>query len=323
MRGKGPRTARHDHMTSVRIDPQLTSQLGSGSLAPRGETAPQSGTFRGEAVQVRNAASDLANAAEELTLFASEKVEKELSKREVKGGGRTLAMTVQQITEYLEKARRGADPQQMQQAARALLRNPQADIGQMLRNQRGLGSPTDQFLLLQMAREMAQAEGAPTELIQPIDDALGDLETWNGKTIRADLATIDQAGAYGRSAQEVRSFQGAVHVVLGKPTLAQALQETLALAGKGGARLEAAVDNLMGAMGALLAATRSAAEKVLLESLMTDLYHLKALKTLMAESRKLLQSLKRQGQAAMALRQRQRKEGDEDDEEEGGRHGDR
>jgi len=172
-----------------------------------------------------------------------------------------------------------------------------------------------------MAREIGQAEGAPAGLMQRIDDALGDLEVWNGKTIRADLATIDQAGAYGRDAQEVRNFQGSVHVVLGKPTLAQALQETLKLAGQGGARIEAAVDNLMGAMGALLSATRSAAEKVLLESLMTDLYHLKALKTLLADSRKLLKSLKRQGDAAAALRKRR---GQDDGNEEGnGRHGDR
>lgn len=295
---------------NLRVDANLPGSLAAGVNVGQQGTA-QTGTFRGEDVKSLNAPSGLGAAAEEISFAASEGVEKKThAQRNVKAGAPPQRMTIAQITEYLNKARQGNTTDELVALARQMLRNTGQNPGQLARQSQSFRSPTDQYLVLQYAREMAVAEGASPSVLGRIDDALGDLQAWYGNQIRTDLSTIDSAARYADTAQEVRNFQGSVQVVLGKPTLAQALQEVLQLAGKAGGKLESALNNMMSALGACLSGTTSAAEKVLLETLVTDLYHLKAMKTLLEDSKKLLKMLKRQPAGATAPRRRRQDDND-------------
>lgn len=288
----------------------------SGSKSPdfgssqRGAT--QSGSFKGEPVRVHDNGINLTNASEELSLAMASKVEQKIhAERTIRPGERPRVVTIARITEYLDKARNSTPPQELQTLARRLLQDGR-DPRQVAREHPSFRTPTEQYLLLQYALQLGPAAGATPEALERIEDALSDLEEWFGKVIDVNLATIDQAGKYGDSAQEVRNFQGSVQVVLGKPSLSQALQEVLQLAGTAGGKLEVALSSFMEALGACLAATRSSTDKALLQTLVTDLYHLKSLKTLMEDCRKLLKDLRQRKAAA-----RPRRQGDEDDEEAG------
>lgn len=287
------------------------------------QSAAQSGRMGGTTVTVRDQISDLTNAAEELSLHMSEKVEsKTHGERHVKAAERPQVMDIGKINEYLDKAKNG-NADQLEQAARNLLKNAQQNPGQLGRGGGGSQSPTEQYLMLQLAKQLGPSTGASPGVMDRIEDALGDLEALHGREIRTNLSTIDQASAYGQNGAEVKQFQGSVQVVLGKPTISQALQEVLQLAGRSGARFESALTNLMGALGACLAAARSATEKVLLETLMSDLYHLKSIKTMLEECKGLIKSLKRQRSKPAGKAAKRAQDDTEEDDEDGQPHGQR
>lgn len=278
---------------NLRIEPQPTGSALTDFAGQRG--AGQTGTFRGEPVQVRTGASGLADAAEEISFAAGKQVEEKThAQRNIRAGDRPRSLGLSNITRYLERARHAVAPDQLEAMARTLLQPGSRDPGRAARDHPEFRTPTERYLLLQFARQLGLSEGASPEVLERIEDALADLEAWFGKAIEANLATIEQAGRYADSAQEVRAFQGSLQVVLGQPSLAQALQQVLQLAGRGGSKLEPALSSLMEALGACLAATRSNAEKALLQTLVTDLYHLKSLQTLLEDCKSLVRSLRRQ-----------------------------
>lgn len=281
---------------TVRIDANPLGQVPTGLSPGAGQqqSSTQAGLLGGAQVTVKDAASVLGDAAEEISLHMADSVEsKTLGERKVKPGDRPRNLTIDQINAYLEKAKKLDDPEEMVRLAKQMLQRGGQQAGQLARNHPNFRSPTDQYMLLQFARQTGLASGASTEAIAQIEEAIADLEAWFGDTIRTNLTTIDQAARYGSTAQEVEHFQGSMQMVLGKPTLTQALHEVLELAGRAGGKLESALSNLMEALGACLAGAGSAAEKALLESLMTDLYHLKSLKTLLEECKTLARNLKR------------------------------
>ena len=78
--------------------------------------------------------------------------------------------------------------------------------------------------------------------------------------------------------------------------MAQALQQVLQLAGQTGERLDSAMSNLMKALGACLGSGLSSQER-LLETVVSDLFHLKSMNTVLAACRDLVGKLPRRGRS--------------------------
>lgn len=248
----------------------------------------------GTGAVVKSGASLLLDAAEEVGLHLSEKIERrEHGRLRLAAGRSTRRLTLEQINEYFEKSRQPQDAQARALEAKALLRlaeRPGMLAGHYDSSAR---APTEHYLLLQQAIQLAVAEGAVPAVIERLEQRLADLEALEGYPVQASLATIDHAAAFGDTAQAVASFQASVHTVLGKPTLVQAFREVIALADRDGSRLDKAIHHLVEALGTCLYSLGSVRERVLLETLVTDLYHLKCLNTLFAEARSLVRTVRR------------------------------
>ncbi|MEY2617694.1 MAG: hypothetical protein RL522_696 [Pseudomonadota bacterium] len=276
---------------NVLPDPHsLPSGLGPGSIVP----AEGSGTWQGTPVRVAQAPSALGDAAEEVSLHFAHKVESKTSgERRIQAVRRPLALSIDQVRSYLEKARQVDALDALRTHSDALLRSlDRASLRDIL-ERAGTGDPTFRYLLLQHARANGLARGASAGgVVARLDEAIAELNDQSGEAIQADLASVDHAARHATRPEEIRQFQGSVQALLGKPTLALALQEVITLAKESENGLQSAVDNLMRALGSCLPLLGPAHEKALLQALITDLYHLKSLKTTFAECRLLVSWLK-------------------------------
>jgi type III secretion protein W len=249
----------------------------------------------GVPVRVKDGASLLVDAAEEVGLHLSERIERHThDQRRVTAGRSSRRLKIEEITDYLERSRRVPDPKLHELQIQALLEQAQRpgdtlDIGTAWPE-----TPTERYLLLQLTLQKAQADKAPAAVVERLERALADVEAAADLQVRADLATIEQAARFdGASAQGIARFQASLHTVLGKPTLVQAFKEALALADKDGSRLDRAIHHLMDALGTCLYALGSTREKVLLQALVTDLYHLKCLNTLFEDAQSVVRDVRR------------------------------
>lgn len=252
----------------------------------------------GVTVRVKDGPSLLVDAAEEVGLHLSEKIERHThDQRRVTSGRSSRRLKIEEITDYLERAKRLPDPKLRELQIQALLEQAlrpgdSLDIGTAWPENPTEENPTERYLLLQLALQRAQINQAPTSVIEHLERALADVEAVADLQVRADLATIDQAASFdGTSPQGIARFQSSVHTVLGKPTLVQAFKEALALADKDGRRLDRAIHHLMDALGTCLYALGSTREKVLLQALVTDLYHLKCLNTLFEDAQSVMRDV--------------------------------
>jgi len=267
----------------MRAPPPRSPELGS----------LRTGSLQGITVAVSDDTSLLTNAAEEISSFMSSTVERrEHSQRRVRAENRLRGMTPEEVNVYFERTKLAKDPQEPVQRARHLLRQEAAHASQPAREDGSTSDPTEHYLLLQLASSTARSEGASARVRDRLDAALAELEARHGGAIRATLATIDHAASYGRTAQEIGQFQKATLALLDQPSLHLAVRQVLELAGGQGARFESAMQNLMGALGACLAAAETARERALLQTLVTDLYHLKSMKTLLEDCKHLLRSFR-------------------------------
>ncbi len=292
------------------MNPILDFQSQTASLraeAPQRATAYPPGSIGGIPVTPEDGRSVLAEAAEEVGLHLSARIEQRLHADRATAAARPpRVIRLERINEYFEKSRQTPGRGDLASLVRDLLKGE--GVGSFMSSgARGLG-PTERYMLLQYALEVGRSGELSGDLIAQTEDALADLEMHADMLIRADLATIDQAVAYGESARDIAKFQASLHAILGKPDLGQAFQEAVVLAGGKGSRLEVAVTQLMEALGACLAACSAASEKVRLETLVGELYHLKCINTLFHDARSVIRTLRRQHPG----RPRQGAPGDED-----------
>ncbi len=296
---------------NTRIDGPFAAQAAPGLGAGFAESLrAQAGRLAGQSVEVADGTpSVLGSAAEEVAMLFSEKAEKKHhDERVVKSGGAPSLATVQSVSAYLERAHKEKSTQELQQIIDTMLKNGAENCQSVVRGQPRFQQPTEQFLLFQMARQQALAQGLSQSTINRLDTALMDLDAFYGDVIHTQLLTIEPAAEYGQTPTEVRSFQDSVHAVLGAPTMQKAMQELLELAGRSGQRLDAALNNLMKALGACLG-TGLALQEALLESVVKDLFHLKTMNTVLDECRELVKVLERkQRDQGGSGSQRQKKE---------------
>ncbi|MEY4653650.1 MAG: hypothetical protein RI884_2231 [Pseudomonadota bacterium] len=256
-------------------------------------TPAPDGQLRGTPVRLIEAPSPLGDAAEEVSLHLAEKVQhKTHSDRKIRASSLLQRLSFDQIRLYLEKVGRMEVARDLPGRALGLLSEAGQDPDMALqRLGKAIEDHTERYLLLHYARDTAVAQGASPDLIAQLEAALDDLQTRYADTLTTQLATIEHAANFGHDAQGVRHFQHALQAILGKPTLSLALREVINISGATGNRLEAAIAALQKALGTCLQISVNSQEKALLQVLVTDLYHLKALKTLFKECKALVYRL--------------------------------
>lgn len=282
--------------------PLETSWHAAGARASIRDTPAVANGRDGSTVVIKDGLSLLTDAAEEIGLHLSGRIERrDHGQRRVAPGRSGRRLTIEEINAYLEKSRQAPDAESRLARIKEILHRIQQPQETLALQPDSAQTPTDHYLLLQQALQAALAEGLPAVAIERLEQGLADVEAASGLQVFADLATIDQASSFGDTAQAVASFQTSVHAILGKPTLVQALREALALAEKDGQKLDRAVLHLIDAVGTCLYALGTTREQVLLRTLVTDLFHLKCLNTMFTQARFVMRSVRktlRQGTAA-------------------------
>lgn len=264
--------------TDLGAAPQQGSRGGTGALA-------------GEQVRVKDAASILADAAEEISLHTAEKVEdKEFGEREIDTGEPMQAMLVQEINAYLEACKNFDDPKKLADLAKRM-QSGQENPREMAR--RESREPADQYVLLQYALADAEKNGLSADVVERLQDAIADLEMEAGPRIRAGIHSMAVAGAHGRDAAEVAAFQSTYRdVVLGDNSLAQTLKLVVErLGGPQGEDFARGLQGLIKALGADLSAARPSTDANRLTALVQDLYQLEVAATVLDGARELSANL--------------------------------
>lgn len=248
-----------------------------------------------EAIVLTDEISSLGDAAEEISLHMAEKAEsKHHSERKLKPD---RALELMQPAEIIEMLQQGRDPEA--QAKLEIL------IDRLLS---GRGSPrrqsaeafqdvSQQYLALQYALLKGEQEGAHTERLESLRDALAELEIDSGPQIRAGLNSLGSASAFASDAAGVQRFQSTYRdIVLGENTLSKTL--SLALERFGGKDVARGLQQLIAALGQDLSSTRPSTSPSRLLALTSDLYHLQVAATVLEGCTDLSGSLQARKQGA-------------------------
>lgn len=258
----------------------------------KGELPGQKGELDGQKVTVKDTASMLADAAEELSLDKGEKAEEkrfdELKWKPEASG--ILVHEIGEITAYLDAAA------ELDSAAElvALAKRMQSAEGhprELARQQSR--DPTTQYMLLEYALRDGEANGTPEAVLEDLRDAMADLEVASGPQIRAGLNTVGVAAGQGGTAQDIATFQGTYRdVALGNHSLSQTMSIVLErLGGPQGEDVTRGLQGLIRALGADLSATRPSTDPARLKVLVTDLYQLEVVSTVLDGCRELAATL--------------------------------
>lgn len=190
--------------------------------------------------------------------------------------------------------------------ARAILKRPDR-IRQFA--EESDSDPTAQFLMLLDAAEeieSGQAGGdAEGSVAAAVREVLEEVFAERGERILADVNTVE---AYSRlSTDQARQFRSAYHdAAIGAESLGGVINHLLKVVNDGGtgASFRDVHQTMIAALGHDLAASRSSTDKSKLQSLVSDLYHLEVVSTLLEASGNLSEQLQtRHGNAPFAPNQ--------------------
>ena len=278
-----------------RIDNFSMNQMGLGP--GQGQVAAQTGSWRGEALTPKDEVSALADAAEEISMHHSEKAEaKHFAERKVQAEGVATVLPAQQVMEYLQATQAYEDAEKLALLAQRMQHS--SNPGHLARQESR--DPTRQYMLLQHALSDGLSQGLSPEQLEPLHEALAQLEMDSGPQIRAGINTLEAAREFAHSGAQFEQFQGAYQdLVLGHATLAQTLKGALERLGPaGGEDLSRALKGLIVALGADLSAARPSTDSTRLQSLVQDMYQLEVAATVLEGCHSLAGSLKeRHGQS--------------------------
>jgi len=269
----------------------FSRELPSTASSDYGQAAGQTGTFRGERVRTLDMQSTLADAAEEITMAYSEKVEdKELAERKVEAEPHSPGMSAEEIATFLADSHAGDNPEQLAQFVARLLsgQEPPKNVAHQFS-----GDVTQQFVLLQHALQQGRSGGADPETLEQLQDAIADLAIEHGAAIQAGLNTCHAAGEFAVDRAGVERFQGAYRdIVLGEVSLASALKTLLErLDSRDGAAFTKGLNATIRALGDDLSAQRPSADPRRLQALVSDLYHLEVTATVLDHCNELCATL--------------------------------
>ena len=254
------------------------------------------------ALTFKHAGSALQNASEELTQSLSGRVmERALKERRITPGSSLAFIPKQKVHSLLHQIRDAKKSSEsddesesdMTSLARDIAGNPHA-ANSFSQGGGGGGSddPTEQFLrLLEAADLIAQGKAGPDPGGRgeaAAREAAEELMALHGESIRADLNTFELA-AQGGSAAQAAAFRTAYKdSVIGADSLTAALGHILKLVdGGSGEDFSQAVEKLRTALGLDIAAERPSGDPVRLKNLVSDLFQLKVIATVVDQSQRL------------------------------------
>ena len=258
----------------------------------KGNLPGHKGELGGQKVTVKDVASVLADAAEELSLDKGEKAEdKQFGdlkwKPEASG---ILVHQIADITAYLDAAAELDSAEELVALAKRM-QSGQGNPRELARQQSR--DPTTQYMLLEYALRDGEASGTPGDVLEDLRDAMAELEVASGAQIRAGLNTVGVAAAQGGTAQDIAAFQGTYRdVALGDHSLSQTMSIVLErLGGPQGEEVTRGLQGLIRALGADLSATRPSTDPARLQVLVADLYQLEVVSTVLDGCRELAAAL--------------------------------
>jgi type III secretion protein W len=251
----------------------------------------------------------LSEAAEELTQAMSTRVqEKKLKERMAAGDTRPEGLSREQMAEMLETmaGEQGANPEQSgkspaEQAIEEVgrrVRDKPARTRQYARDQGG--SAAEQYLLLmEVAARLEEGRlGADPggRGASAAREAAAELYAEHGKAIHADLNTFGAARKL--PAEDAGQFRAEYReVVLGEATVADTLRRILEMVPDGQPdRFDTVLDTMREALGLDLAAARPSGDPVRLQALVTDLAHMKVIRTVIDQCEDVSKTLTRRHQ---------------------------
>jgi type III secretion protein W len=275
------------------------------------QTSMASRPTTSDSLEVDKARPDLAQllseSAEELTQALSTKVqERKLKERMASGEARPEGLTRDELVAMLEAM--ASDQQAGSDDGSAKSRAEQAieTLGRKIRQQPGLarqhareqgGSASEQYLTLtEVAERLAEGRLGPDpggRAAAAARDAAAELYAEHGKAIHADLNTFSAVNKLG--AADAGQFRSEYReVVLGEATVADTLRRLLEMVPDGEPdRFDTVLDTMREALGLDLAAARPSSDPVRLQALVTDLAHMKVIRTVIDQCAELSQTLSR------------------------------
>jgi type III secretion protein W len=257
------------------------------------QAALASGLLQGQPVQQLNIQSVLANAADELSQqFSSKAEERNLNDRKLSSANSDAKMSRAKMAEMLGSMGDNAEGQDkattsvsLTELAKRILKQP----GQARQFVKELGGDaTSQYLSLLEVAELIREGAAGVDFdgdgANAADEAAAELLAEQGDHIWADINTFDSAQKLAQQtgkAESANTFRAAYRdSVLGSENLSETLRHLLkANEGGKGSDFDRVLKSMLTALGADVAATRPSTDPVRLKSLLTDLYHLEVIST--------------------------------------------
>ncbi|WP_160355869.1 TyeA family type III secretion system gatekeeper subunit [Bordetella sp. 02P26C-1] len=248
----------------------------------------------------------MTDSAEEITLHMAHRIEDKLhSERKVRGEKQTIGIEIETLLSYMDQAREDDAQARLEELASRILSgnvDPRTEIANFAKRM------SVQYLAYHYVLQRGRQQNASEEILSDLGDALADLEQRAGRSIRADINTIDAAASYGKTANEITHFQAAyenvvrlevaqnrVEAVLGDATLAKTL--SLALQSFGTKRIADGLKALTSALGLDLSATRSSVSKPWLHALLSNMFHVQSAVSVLENCRNLGARLSKEVQA--------------------------
>lgn len=263
--------------------PQMT-----GVRQPATQSKGTSGTLQGTPVQLADSPlSALADAADEMTAAFSTRIqEKNLRERKMLAGneGTLVRERVQEMLKTLWSDERGreniGDEADLLTLAREIIRDP-GRTRQAVRE--FADQPSTQYLALLEVAQLIEAgeagEDPGSVALDAVREAAAELLAERGAEIRADLNAFDAAQSLAPG--EAAAFRSAYRdVVIAADTLGAVLRHLLdTVEGDAGSDFKRVLDTTISALGMDLAAARPSIDPVRLRSLVSDLFHLEVVAT--------------------------------------------
>lgn len=213
----------------------------------------QEGNFKGQAVVVQDAATSLANAAEEMTFVASEKVEKKLSERKA-GSKESLKLSSTELADkYVNMTGQSQNSEKFHEFLAAIKKRGSQVTEQELRDmlQREFSDVSEQYAALAFAEESLKQEDTPEAqaLATKVTTVKETLLKEAGPAIRAGINIATDVLSFSKQGLEqlekLRDLYR--YAVLGRPTVSDMYQAIMSRYGE--SRFTQALDFLIQAAG--------------------------------------------------------------------------
>lgn len=268
-----------------------------------GQGQVPTGLMQGQMVEQLDQASVLSDAAEELSQQFSSKVEeKTLRERRLGTAGKSPLLRREQIQALLQQLHEGEQNDEQHQEdllamGRRILRNPGQARQEVARHS---GQASQQYLsLLEIAELLQEGALGPDvghRALDAVQEAAAEIDTERGDAIWADINTVQAAQDHAAHTSEpgaAQSFRQTYRdAVLGASDLSGTLQHLLqAHKDRQGAAFTQVLNDMVKAIGADLAAARPSRDPVRLQALISDLYHLGVIATVIDACNALGQAL--------------------------------